>query len=185
MIVRRLLLSGRLSLRIQDPDLLVLVALGGQDRVEAVHEPILIELLDLNLVSRGILVVEAEHFVHQGVAGVSVAMGTVRPGLGLCLDVEGVGSVARFLLPGLGMEALAGSHLAAVSLLGLALLIRCDLKEVIGVALLLMTGWEVLIVCFLLLHLKSVSFHDVRIESRHSLKYQLLGRLLFIVDFLL
>ena len=51
MIVRRLLLHGRLFLRIQDPDLLVIISLRGHHWIETFHQAILIELLDLNLVS--------------------------------------------------------------------------------------------------------------------------------------
>ena len=51
MIVRRLLLRGHLSLRIQDPDLLVIVSLRSHHWIETFHQAILIEFLDLNLVS--------------------------------------------------------------------------------------------------------------------------------------
>ena len=132
------------------------------------------------------MVVEAEHLVHQGVAGVDVAMGTARPRLRLCLDVQGVDSMARFLLSSLGIETLTGSHLTPVALLDLALLIRCDLKKVVlvGMALLVMAGWEVLITWIDLLilcwQLESFLVHEVWIESLEILQNQLLSRLLLL-----
>lgn len=93
------------------------------------------------------MVIETEHPVHQGVARVGVAVGTIRSRLRLCLDVEGVSSKTRFLLSSLGIETLAGGDLAATALLDLVLLVRRDLKEVllVGVAFLVATRWEVLI----------------------------------------
>lgn len=157
-------------LRIQDPDLLKIIPRGGDHGIE-VHQPILVELLYLNLVSRGHLVVEPKHLARQGVASVALFIDAVHPGLYLLHHVEAVTTVTCLLLSRLSIVNLAKSSMAAVSLFHLALLIRRNLDEVIlnGGALLLLTLWcaslrLILLLLLILLHVTAVSLDEVGIE---------------------
>ena len=120
-----------LFLRIQDPDLFEIIPLCGHHRIETVHQSILVELLHLDLVRRGHLVVEPKHLAHQGAACVALVVDAVHPGLRLLHHVEAVATMACLLLPGLSIVDLAEGGVATVPLIDLALLIRRDLDEVV------------------------------------------------------
>lgn len=126
-VVHRLLLHIR-SLWIEYSDLLMLIALRSHHGIQTIHEPILIEFLNLYLVCWGVLIVESEQLVHQRASFLSILEGTVRSHMWLGLDIDGV---YRLLLSSLGVENLASSCLVLAPLVHLTLLFWCHLQHII------------------------------------------------------